>query len=108
MIKKEDWNILDMPKEQAVFQLNRSFTDQDKKYLKEGHKPYAMEDKWFVYFEDNKVYMHRSWTGYCIFILNLDNNTVIVNRNKNQYRNTNIEEDKKILSELLDFLTRKK
>lgn len=108
MTKKEDWKTLDMPEEQEVFQLDRVFTEEDRQYLKEGHKPYAMEDKWFAYFDSNKVYMHRSWTGYCIFILNLTNNTVIVNRNNNQYGSTNIEEDKKVLNKLLDFLTRKK
>jgi 8-oxo-dGTP diphosphatase len=25
-----------------------------------------MEDKWFLYYEGNTLYMHRSWTGFCI------------------------------------------
>jgi 8-oxo-dGTP diphosphatase len=26
-----------------------------------------MEDHWFAYVEDATLYLHRSWTGFCIF-----------------------------------------
>lgn len=34
-----------------------------------GLIPGAMEDKWFLYLEDNKFYCHQSWTGYCAYIV---------------------------------------
>lgn len=29
----------------------------------QGHIPDAMEDKWFIWFENGTLYCHRSWTG---------------------------------------------
>lgn len=37
--------------------------------LSMGLIPGAMEDKWFLYLEDNKLYCHQSWTGYCAYIV---------------------------------------
>ena len=65
-----------------------------------------MEDKWFWYVESNKLYIHRSWTGFCIYIVELDTNghlEVVVNRNMEQYKNTDVDEDKNTLSHLLDY-----
>lgn len=42
--------------------------------LKLGLIPNEMEDKWFVYFENNSIHFHRSWTGYEIFKANLNLN----------------------------------
>ena len=36
-----------------------------------GHHAREMEDKWNIYFEDNVVHFHRSWTGNEIFRLSL-------------------------------------
>lgn len=30
-----------------------------------------MEDKWFVHLTDGTLYFHRSWTGRCIYWLEL-------------------------------------
>jgi len=26
-----------------------------------------MEDKWFIFLEDDWLYLHRSWTGTCVY-----------------------------------------
>lgn len=31
-----------------------------------------MEDKWFSYMDENTLYAHRSWTGYCIYIIEIN------------------------------------
>ena len=56
--------------------------------------------------EDSTLFAHRSWTGNCIYIIDFkeDNNHVVtVNRDKEQYSCTDIEEDKELLNELLDW-----
>ena len=57
-----------------------------------------MEDKWFEYFENNILYIHRSWTGICIYKVRFSTDRrieeVVVNRDSEQYRETNIERDK--------------
>lgn len=39
------------------------FTDQQRARLIKGIVPQQMEDKWFIYYEDEWLYFHRSWTG---------------------------------------------
>jgi hypothetical protein len=31
--------------------------------LKEGLVPQQMEDKWFIYYEEPYLFLHRSWTA---------------------------------------------
>jgi ADP-ribosylglycohydrolase len=43
------------------------FTEEEFLKLKKGFIPQVMEDKWFIFFENDWLYFHRSWTGYGIF-----------------------------------------
>lgn len=43
------------------------FSKEETTHLKCGLIPAEMEDKWFVYFEDNTLHFHRSWTGHPVF-----------------------------------------
>jgi len=44
-----------------------SFSEEQYIKLQKGLIPEAMEDKWFIYFENDWLYFHRSWTGRGIF-----------------------------------------
>ncbi len=57
-----------MPKTHRVVSVNMSFSAEEYRGLSKGIVPCHMEDKWFIYFENNNLHCHRSWTGYCIFI----------------------------------------
>lgn len=48
------------------------FSEQEFERIKLGIFPLAMEDKWFVYFESGHLYCHRSWTGICIFDVQIE------------------------------------
>lgn len=41
----------------------------EKQYLHliKGFIPKDMDEKWFIYFENGVIHLHRSWTGYEIF-----------------------------------------
>ena len=41
--------------------------------LKEGVIPKGMEDKWFIYYEEPHLFLHRSWTGQPVYRLTLRN-----------------------------------
>lgn len=43
------------------------FTDKQFLKLKNGLIPERFEDKWFIYYENEWLYFHRSWTGFGIF-----------------------------------------
>jgi hypothetical protein len=48
--------------------------------LREGLIPKAMEDKWFIYFDEPHLFLHRSWTGQPVYRVKLagDSNGAIV------------------------------
>lgn len=106
---KEDWHTEPMPELHDTFILNRSFNDEEMNGLRLGNIPKEMEDKWFYYMEGNTLFAHRSWTGFCIYIIEFtqDNNHVVtVNRDPEQYRCTSNKEDKETLNILLDYWTK--
>ena len=107
--EKSDWKTLDMPAENDTFILFRSFDSDQMNALRKGNIPQEMEDKWFWYMEDNTLYAHRSWTGYCIYRIDFKGNNqhvVTVNRNIDQYNCSNVKEDEKQLNMLLDWWTK--
>ena len=76
-----------------------------------GLLPKAMEDKWFIYVENDKLYFHRSWTGNCIYVISIEKSANVValtntyvNRDQSQYKETDIEEDKSLLNYMIDRL----
>lgn len=105
---REDWETCPMPEETASFKIKKKLKKEDIIRLKCGHIPREMEDKWFSYFEDGKLYIHRSWSGLCIYIVTFNTITnrhkVIVNRDDNQYACTDINEDIETLSDLFNAL----
>ena len=73
---KDSWEIIEMPKNKVVLPINKKYSKDEYNKIKQGFIPKVMEDRWFVYFEDNKLYMHRSWTGNCIYELNFSKEKV--------------------------------
>lgn len=59
-VNRHDWTALPLPAERSSFVLERSFAPEELRILRRGHVPEAMEDKWFWYVSDNKLYAHRS------------------------------------------------
>ena len=79
--------------------------------IKAGLIPLEMEDKWFVFFETPWLYLHRSWTGFCVYGVRLEalpeGAEVVeswVSRNAEQYRGTDIHHEERILTFLIDAL----
>lgn len=103
---KSDWETNDMPVRNAQFKLERHFTDAELHNLKCGFIPVEMEDRWFMYFENDTMYIHRSWTGNCIYIVEFnfktDVHSVVVNSDKEQYTCTSTKEDLQQLNQLLN------
>lgn len=69
-----------------------------------------MEDKWFMHYENSKLFIHRNWTGYCIYVVDISESgelKAIVNRNSEQYKENDIERDKIQLNILINGLIRR-
>ena len=104
--KKSNWKTFDMSDRNEKFVLKRRFTDKQMEILHYGNIPREMEDKWFWYMEGNTLYAHRSWTGFCVYVIEFgegDEHQVTVNRNPEQYSQTNVSEDIVTLNKLLDW-----
>ena len=81
-------------------EINLHFDEGQLKRLVKGLIPQRMEDKWFIYHEDDWLYFHRSWTGFGIYKARLikENNSGSIKEfwkesNQNKYGNSNDEKD---------------
>lgn len=114
MITPSDWKIDAMPEETEIFYSGRALMPYEYKKLILGLKPNSMEDKWFVYYQKQKIYFHRSWTGHCIFIAEVEDSDsirlgkVISNKKPEQFGLKGIEEKKDMFNKLIDYLLSKK
>lgn len=69
---KESWNWTPMPGEREEIPYEDTFTADEMDLISQGYIPEAMEEKWFIYFADEWLYLHRSWTGYCYYMVQLE------------------------------------
>ncbi len=81
------------------------FSDKAYDQLKSGLIPEQMEDKWFIYFEADKLYFHRSWTGQPVFRVEFEKDdsvwlVVKAEIDTNVLKNGNVDYQ----AELLNFL----
>jgi hypothetical protein len=97
---QSDWQVQPLPAENTTVYLDFKLSAHESERVRFGFVPSVMEEKWFVYFADNTLYQHRSWTGYCIdkihFIPDgggLRATHAEVNRNRQQYTEDDDEKD---------------
>ena len=73
MVKPKQVTIAEIAPDLAL-----TFTEEQYHRLQKGLIPTAMEDKWFIYCENDCLHFHRSWTG-----LELYRAPIITEANKN-------------------------
>ena len=102
---KDSWKIEEMSELNTDLSLNIQLTSDELEKIKKGHIPEEMEDHWFMYFDNNKLYIHRSWTGICIFVVDvLDSGLIhhaIVTRDDSKYKSKNNQKDTYLLKSLI-------
>ena len=107
VVLETDWETSPMPKKHVEFKIKRHFTDEEMACLRFGHIPQEMEDKWFWYMKENKLYAHRSWTGICIYVLTFhegkDTIDVTVNSDPSQYSCDSKKEEAGTILSLLNW-----
>ncbi|MGF1761217.1 hypothetical protein L4D76_25500 [Photobacterium sagamiensis] len=109
--KPMDWKIETLPSKQTTIPLDRTFPPQEMEQIRRGLVPEQMEDKWFIYWKDGTLFFHRSWTGFCIYVVHFaaeDGSCRMikaeVNRDPAQYSETSDEIDSRMISYLVDVL----
>lgn len=112
--KPSDWKTEPLPSKRTTIPLDRLFSPDQMKEIHRGLVPEEMEDKWFIYWKDDTLFFHRSWTGFCVYVVRFypdaENCKMIradVNRDPRQYTETNDAKDAETISFLIDlFLLR--
>ncbi|MEH2359184.1 hypothetical protein [Nostoc sp.] len=107
--KRNDWKTEPMPSAFTNITVEKPYSQEEFDRIAAGVIPEQMEDKWFIFYEAPWLYLHRSWTGFCIFKVrfevvgeSLKIAEVYVNRDPTQQLNTDDERDASLLGILLD------
>jgi hypothetical protein len=108
---RESWKARPLPELRARIPYERTFSSEERATLARGLVPLAMEDRWFIFLDGCDLYLHRSWTGICIYVVRLterDGGTIVedawVNRDPAEYKVTDDAHDVCMLGFLVDRL----
>ncbi len=100
-----------LPKLRTQIPFERNFTQAEFLLLKRGFVSHSMEDRWHILFKDPWLTFVRSWTGFCIYKVRLEDRNkgfrieeVSVSRDRRQYGGDDPREETKLLSFLIDGL----
>jgi hypothetical protein len=100
---KDSHHRLPPPARRVDLELSHSYTSSEFDRIKQGFVPMDMDEKWFIYYEEPWLYIHRSWTGVCVygvrFETSADGASIAeswVNRDNDQYTETSIESDREL------------
>jgi hypothetical protein len=106
---RDDWKTTPLPAARASITLDRTYSADEFARIKQGNVPQEMEEKWFAFYEEPWLYLHRSWTGYGIYQVRFEPADgggrvagVLVSRDPEQYRSTDGISDALLLAVLLD------
>ena len=112
--RRSEWKTLPLPDNHQALAIERTYSAAEWAGLADGVVPRAMEDKWFVFFESPWLYLHRSWTGFCIYQIRFEANgdthrisQALVNREPSQYTEVDDDKDLSRLGTLLDAYARR-
>ena len=89
----------------------RTFTQAEYDVVSRGLIPAGMDDRWFIFRENDQLYFHRSWTGVCVYQITVEHTAdmfvvteALVNRDPAEYRIADDAFDIALLSFLIDNL----
>lgn len=60
-------SLLPIPQPQTIPPPDRLWTDQEWSRIRRGRAPESMDDRWLAFVEDQRLYLHHSWTDSGVF-----------------------------------------
>jgi hypothetical protein len=109
--RRDRWKTSSMPARTSELAYSAEFSQAEFERISRGLVPREMENKWFIFLEDGCLFFHRSWTGHCIYRVELeplgDKHVVRcaeANRDPDEYKQTDDAYDSELLSFLVDVL----
>ncbi|MBI1375323.1 MAG: hypothetical protein GC159_21610 [Phycisphaera sp.] len=107
--RRDDWKTEPLPDGWVTLPVDRVYTDAEFERIRMGFRPRQMEDHWFIYYDEPRLYAHRSWTGYCVYEITFAHDSdghrvaeVRANRCAEQYSETDDGQDTLLVCHLLD------
>lgn len=104
-----------MPESRVILQMDHFYTVGDMSIIQQGLESSDMSDKWDIFWHDSQLYMHRSWTGVCRYVLSFEQvgedwrlTSATANRNPDEYTEEEDELDARIIIFLIDVLLLRK
>ncbi len=98
-----------MPESRKRLPVEREFSQEEYEQISLGIIPHGMDDRWFIFLEEDWLYFHYSWTGLCIYQCRLEKRgdgyllaEAWVNRDSDQYGRTDDDYDATLLRRLVD------
>lgn len=64
--QRDSWQTL-APGRMAPLPYHATLSHAEYATIRPGLIPEEMEDKWFVFWESESLFFHRSWTGHCVY-----------------------------------------
>jgi hypothetical protein len=105
---KLSWKTLPMPASHTTLSVDVRLDARQARRMRQGFIPVAMEQHWFSYFDHDTLFLYRSWTGFLIYQVSfvadgegLRATRAVVNRDREQYGNTDDEEDRQWLQTVI-------
>ena len=105
------WPNKPMPDGSKVLEIEGTYSRDEYVTISQGFIPQSAKDKWFIYLEDQWLYIHRSTSGSCIFMLKLvvqedyyATPTLLVNNDPQQFNSQNDEYNVTLVAYLVDNL----
>ena len=65
--RRSNWRIEPLAIPQPIPPPSRVWTDDEMGAIRRGYVPWIMDEKWFIFMEENRLFAHRSWTGLGIY-----------------------------------------
>lgn len=100
---------MEMPSKRLRLEVRRSYPAEDWDKISLGIIPVVMENKWFIYADGMCLHLHRSWTGFEIFMatFEIEGNELKlvdawVNLDREQYESKDTEHEKECIYKLID------
>jgi hypothetical protein len=112
----DSWKTMEMPATVASLPFKKTYTSDEFTLISHGLIPEEMEDKWFIFMQDNTLSLHRSWEGECIYNVIFEQSSneymvkeALVNIDLEQYNRGSDSDEIALLSWLIDvFLLHKR
>lgn len=68
---RESWRNKPFPAQREPLPFDGRFEGDEVHRLTQGLVPEGVEDKWFIFYEEGWLYLHRAITGSCIYAVRL-------------------------------------